>query len=110
MLTWAYVFITSRQPKKALRLLRRVPGVVHADALFGSPDLIAIVAGDDIAAMDAVIDLIAEISLVGGTDSKLARWIDGVVFPVPAPLSLANRRQTKSRKPRRSGASRLTRR
>ncbi len=64
MLTWAYVFITSRQPKKVLRLLRRVPGVVHADALFGSPDVIAIVAGHDIAEMDAVIDRIAAIPLV----------------------------------------------
>jgi DNA-binding Lrp family transcriptional regulator len=103
MLTWAYVFITSRQPKKVLRLVRRVPGVVHADALFGSPDLIAIVAGRDIAAMDAVIDRIARIPLVGGTDSKVARWIDGVEFPIPEVLSLAAKRRAKSRRARGSG-------
>jgi DNA-binding Lrp family transcriptional regulator len=101
MLTWAYVFITSRQPKKALRLLRRVPGVAHADALFGSPDLIAIVVGQDIADMDAVIDRIAEIPLVGGTESKVARWIDGVGFPVPATVSTSNRRRSKSQRTRR---------
>jgi DNA-binding Lrp family transcriptional regulator len=103
MLTWAYVFIASRQPKKALRLVRRVPGVLHADALFGSPDLIAIVAGQDIAAMDAVIDRIAEIPHVSGTDSKVARWIDGVIFPVPAPRSASTKRRTKSHRARGSG-------
>jgi hypothetical protein len=108
MLTWAYVFITSRQPKRALRLVRRVPGVVHADALFGNPDLIAIVAGQDIAAMDSVIDRIAEISLVNGTDSKVARWIDGVAIPAPR-LSLAPKRRTKSQRARGVEASRRTR-
>jgi hypothetical protein len=106
MLTWAYVFITSRQPKKVLRLVRRVPGVVHADALFGSPDLIAIVAGHDIATMDAVIDRIAEIPLVGGTDSKVARWIDGIEPPMPAAPATASRgtkRRSKPSRPRGSG-------
>ena len=83
MLTWAYVFVSSRQPKRALRTIRKVRGVVHADALFGSPDVVAIVAGRDVADMDAVIDRIAEIRLVAATDSKVARWIDGVAFPVP---------------------------
>jgi len=106
MLTWAYVFITSRRPKKVLRLVRRVPGVVHADALFGSPDLIAMVAGQDIATMDAVIDRIAEIPLVDGTDSKVARWIDGVELPIPvapATSSVAPRRRAKSPRTRGSG-------
>jgi DNA-binding Lrp family transcriptional regulator len=106
MLTWAYVFITSRQPKKVLRLVRRVPGVAHADALFGSPDLIAIVVGQDIAAMDAVIDRIAEIPLVGGTDSKVARWIDDVEPPIPVAAATGRmpaKRSTTSPRPRRSG-------
>jgi DNA-binding Lrp family transcriptional regulator len=106
MLTWAYVFITSRQPKKVLRLVRRVPGVVHADALFGSPDLIAIVAGRDMATMDAVIDRIAEIPLVSGTDSKVARWIDGVELPIPAApatASMATKRRAKPSRPRGPG-------
>jgi DNA-binding Lrp family transcriptional regulator len=81
MNAWAYVFISSSQPRKVLRAVRRIPGVVHADALFGSPDCIAIVAGKDIAGMDAVIDRIAEVPDITGTDSKVARWIDGVEPP-----------------------------
>ena len=100
MPTWAYVFVTSRQPKKVLRLRRRLPGVVHADAVFGSPDVIAVVAGADIAEMDAVIDRIAGIPLVAATDSKVARWIDGVVFPlVRAGSSRARRRRAPSALP-----------
>jgi len=82
--TWAYVFITTRFPKRTLPLVRRIPGVVHADALFGSPDIVAIVSGHDLAAMDAVVDRIAELPDVLGTDSKVARWLDGVGPPRPA--------------------------
>jgi DNA-binding Lrp family transcriptional regulator len=78
MKTWAYVFISTRQPKKVLRQVRTIPGVVHADAIFGSPDVIAIVRGKDIADMDAVIDRLAEIEDIIQTDTKVARWIDGV--------------------------------
>ncbi len=81
---WAYVFIKTRQPKKVLRAVRRIPGVIHADALFGSPDVIAIVEGEDVARMDAVIDSIAEVPDVAGTDSKVARWIDGQGPPRPS--------------------------
>ena len=63
MVTWAYVFIASRQPKKILPGIRRLEGVIHAAALFGTPDIIASVTGTDIAAMDAVIDRIAEIPM-----------------------------------------------
>lgn len=78
MKAWAYVFISTRQPKKVLRQVRTIPGVVHADAIFGSPDVIAIVRGKDIADMDAVIDRLAEIEDIIQTDTKVARWIDGV--------------------------------
>jgi DNA-binding Lrp family transcriptional regulator len=81
MTVWAYVFISSRQPKRLLPHIRRLPGVIHADALFGSPDIIAIVAGADIKAMDEVIDRIAELPDVAGTDSKVARWLDGIGPP-----------------------------
>jgi hypothetical protein len=81
MNTWAYIFISSRQPKIVLRSIRKIEGVVHADALFGTPDIIAIVSGKDIADMDLVIDKIAEIPEIISTDSKVARWIDGVEFP-----------------------------
>lgn len=76
MKVWAYVFITSKQPRKAVQAVRKIPGVVRADALLGTPDAIAIVEGDDLATMDAVIDRIVEVPDVLGTDSKVARWID----------------------------------
>jgi DNA-binding Lrp family transcriptional regulator len=80
---WAYVFITSRHPKRLLPKVRSIAGVVHADALFGSPDIIAIVAGDTIKLMDEVIDRIAELEDVVATDTKVARWLDGVGPPNP---------------------------
>jgi phosphohistidine swiveling domain-containing protein len=73
---WAYVFITTRQPRKVVQAIRKIPGVVKADALLGTPDAIAIVEGDDIACMDAVIDRIVQVPEVIGTDSKVARWIE----------------------------------
>jgi DNA-binding Lrp family transcriptional regulator len=73
---WAYVFIATKQPRKAVQAIRKIPGVMKADALLGTPDAIAIVEGDDIASMDAVIDRIVEVPEVIGTDSKVARWID----------------------------------
>ena len=81
---WAYIFITSRNPKRVLRRVRLIPGVIHADALLGSPDLIAIVQGTDIPTMDAVIDRIALIKDIVATDSKVARIIDGVGPPAVA--------------------------
>lgn len=76
MKIWAYVFITTRQPRKVVQAIRKIPGVVKADALFGTPDAIAIVEGEDIASMDAVIDRLVEVPEVAGTDSKVARWIE----------------------------------
>jgi len=73
---WAYVFITTRQPRKVVQAIRKIPGVIKADGLLGIPDAIAIVEGSDIASMDAVIDRIAVVPDVIGTDSKVARWID----------------------------------
>ncbi len=81
MKTWAYVLIYSRQPKKVLLKVRKIPGVVHADALFGTPDIIAIVEGNDIKNMDEVIDKIAKIPTINNTDTKVARWINDVSLP-----------------------------
>jgi DNA-binding Lrp family transcriptional regulator len=86
MNVWAYVFITSRHPKRLLPEVRRLEGVIHADALFGSPDIIAIVSGEDVKRMDEVIDAIADLPDVSGTDSKVARWIDRLGPPAPAHL------------------------
>jgi DNA-binding Lrp family transcriptional regulator len=73
----AYVFIDTENPgpKRIVAEVRKIPGVVRADALFGTPDVIAIVEGEDIAKMDAVIDEIAELSGVRDTDSKVVRWV-----------------------------------
>ena len=81
MKPWAYVFIATRQPKRVLRLARAIAGVIHADALLGTPDVFAIVEGSYIANMDSVIDRIAELPDVTATESKVARWIDGRGFP-----------------------------
>ena len=82
--TWAYVFITTRRPKRTVARIRKIAGVIHADALFGSPDIVAIVKGKDISTMDAVIDRIAEINDITSTDSKVARWLGGVGPPGPS--------------------------
>ena len=76
MKVWAYVFITTSQPRKIVQALRQIEGVVKADALFGTPDAIAIVEGNDIGLMDAIIDKIVTIPGIIATDSKVARWID----------------------------------
>jgi len=75
---WAYVFVDTENPgpKRIVRAVRKLPGVVRADALLGTPDVIAIVEGDDLAEMDAAIDRIAELPGVLDTESKVARWID----------------------------------
>jgi hypothetical protein len=67
----AYVFVDTENPgpKRIVTDVRKIPGVVRADALFGTPDVIAIVEGDDIRTMAAVIDQIAEISAVLDTDA-----------------------------------------
>lgn len=83
MTVWAYVFVTSRNPKRLLPLIRGTVGVRHADALFGNPDIIAIVVGDNIKSMDEVIDRIAELSDVVSMESKVARWLDGIGPPRP---------------------------
>jgi Lrp/AsnC ligand binding domain len=73
----AYIFIDTENPgpKRIVGEVRKIAGVVRADALFGTPDVIAIVEGDDVAKMHAVIDQIAELSGVRDTDSKVIRWV-----------------------------------
>ncbi len=73
----AYVFIdtTNPGPKRIVREVQEIPGVVRADALFGVTDIIALVEGEDIAAMDEVIDRIVEIEGVLDTESKVVRWV-----------------------------------
>jgi DNA-binding Lrp family transcriptional regulator len=89
MEVWAYVFITTREPKRVLRAVRLMTGVIHADALLGSPDVVAIVSGSNIGDLDAVIDRVAEVPGVTATDSKVARWVDGVGPPGAAKTVVA---------------------
>jgi DNA-binding Lrp family transcriptional regulator len=76
--TQAYVFVDTENPgpKRVVKEIRKLEGVIRADALLGTPDIVAIVEGDDIASMDAVIDRIAALDGVVDTESKVARWID----------------------------------
>lgn len=73
----AYVFIDTENPgpKRIVKEVRKIPGVVRADALFGLPDIVALVEGGDIASMDAVIDRIAELDGVIDTESKVLRSV-----------------------------------
>ncbi len=73
----AYVFIDTQNPgpKRIVGEIRKIRGVVRADALLGTPDIIALVEGKDIAEMDAVIDRIVEVRGVLDTESKVIRWI-----------------------------------
>jgi DNA-binding Lrp family transcriptional regulator len=74
---WAYVFVDTENPgtKRVCQEIRKLPGVVRADALLGTPDVVAIVAGVDVAEMDAAIDRIVEIDGLVGSETKVARWI-----------------------------------
>lgn len=74
----AYVFVDTENPgpKRVVKEIRSLAGVVRADALLGTPAIVAIVEGKDIAAMDAVIDRIAELEGVLDTESKVARWVE----------------------------------
>jgi len=63
-------------PRRVVEAIRHLPGVIRADALFGVPDVIALVAGDDLRSMGAVIDRIVETPGVIGTETKVVRWID----------------------------------
>ena len=75
---WGYVFVDTENPgpKRVVREIRKLGGVFRADALLGTPDVIAIVEGNDLAEMDSVIDQIAELPGVLDTESKVARWVD----------------------------------
>jgi hypothetical protein len=62
-------------PRRTVAEIRKLPGAGKADALFGTPDIIAIVEGDDLRAMEGVNDRIVESPGVRDTDTPVARWI-----------------------------------
>src|SRR5262249_6922479 len=65
------------QPRSraACQTIRKLDGVVRADALFGGPPVVAIVAGDDLTAVDRVVDAIIELSMVTDTETHVTRDI-----------------------------------
>lgn len=78
MTVQAYVFVktTNPGPRAAARAIRKIPGVVRADALFGGPPVIAIVEGRDLAEMDAPIDAIVNLPMVTDTETHVVRLIE----------------------------------
>jgi DNA-binding Lrp family transcriptional regulator len=73
----AYVFLDTVNPgpMRIVAEVRKIPGVVRADALFGVPDIMALVEGDDLSAMDEVINRIVELNGVVDSESKVIRWV-----------------------------------
>ena len=63
----------NQRARKTVQSIPKIPRVVKSD---GTPVMIELVEGSDIASIDAVIHRIAENPLVETTDSKVARWID----------------------------------
>jgi len=73
----AYVFLDTVNPgpMRIVAEVRKIPGVIRADALFGVPDIMALVEGDDLAQLDEVINRIVELDGVVDSESKIIRWV-----------------------------------
>lgn len=73
----AFVFVatTNPGPRAAVQAIRSLDGIVRADALFGGPPVVVIVQGDDLLALDAVIDRIVELPMVTDTETHVVRCI-----------------------------------
>jgi hypothetical protein len=68
-----FVSTTNPGPRAACLAIRRLNGVVRADALFGGPPVIAIVEGDDLGALDSVVDHIVDLPMVTDTETHVVR-------------------------------------
>jgi hypothetical protein len=73
----AYVFIetVSPGPRRICQEIRKIEGVLRADALFGGPPVVAVIEAEDMAAIDALIDRIVAVEGVLDTESHVARPI-----------------------------------
>ncbi len=73
----AYVFLDTVNPgpMRIVAEVRKIQGVVRADALFGVPDIMVLVEGADLAALDEVINRIVELDGVVDSESKIIRWV-----------------------------------
>jgi hypothetical protein len=71
----AYVFVstTNPGPRAACLAIRRLEGVVRADALLGGPPVVAIVEGDSLRALEIVIDRIVDLPMVTDTETHVVR-------------------------------------
>jgi len=71
----AYVFVstTNPGPRAACLAIRRIAGVVRSDALLGGPPVVAIVEGEDLAALEVVIDRIVDLPMVTDTETHVVR-------------------------------------
>lgn len=74
----AHVFIstTNPGPREVCRAVRKLEGVVRADALFGGPPVVAIIEADDLASVDLIVDAIVALEAVTDTNTHIARSID----------------------------------
>lgn len=74
----AYVFVRTANPgpRAACQAIRKLDGIVRADALFGGPAVVAIVRGVDLRSLDLVVDAIVELPMVEDTDTHIVRPIE----------------------------------
>lgn len=68
----AYVFVSCIRPKAVLRNLRRLPGVVKADALAGSSEAIVVVQEQSREGLEALLNRIRDLPGVLAANLKLA--------------------------------------
>jgi hypothetical protein len=73
----AYVFVytTNPGPRAACKRIRKISGVVRADALFGGTPVVAIIQGIDLAKLDQVVDKIVDLTMVKDTETHIVRPI-----------------------------------
>ena len=73
----AYVFVstTNPGPRAACQAIRRLPGVIRADALLGGPPVIAIVEADDLEGFERLVDAIVDLPMVVDTETHVVRQI-----------------------------------
>jgi hypothetical protein len=58
MAAFVFVSTTNPGPRAAVQAIRSMDGIIRVDALFGGPPVVVIVHGDNLLAIDAVIDRI----------------------------------------------------
>ncbi len=75
MSVWAYVFITTDQPYRAVQAIREIPGIVQAMVLANAGVVGAVVIGEEATLMKSVIHQISEIPEVSRANSMAVHWV-----------------------------------